>query len=63
MTRLNKPVDHLIELPGVYDGWSIAVFQDGTVLNRWSNDDGTGPEPGYERRYAATQKAIEGRAS
>ena len=62
MSRLSKPVDHLIELPGVYDGWSIAVFMDGTMLNRWANDEGTGPAPGYERRYEATKKAMEARA-
>jgi hypothetical protein len=48
-----------IELLGVYDGWSIAVMRDGGWLNRWSNDEGTGPEPGYERRWRAAQTYIE----
>ena len=36
-------IDHLIELRGVYDGWSIAVYADGTIKNRWANDAGDGP--------------------
>lgn len=51
-------IDHLIELRGVYDGWSIAVMTDGTIKNRWANDAGDGPEPGYERRWFATEDAI-----
>lgn len=52
-------VDHIIELPEVYDGWSIAVLKDGTWWNRWSNDDDTGPREGYERRYRLTQVYID----
>lgn len=52
-------IDHVIELRGVYDGWSIAVLKDGRMLNRWANDAGDGPEPGYERRYELTKKAME----
>ena len=51
-------IAHLVELRGVYDGWSIAVLTDGTQVNRWENDEGTGAKPGYERRYDAAQKAI-----
>lgn len=51
-------IDHLIELRGVYDGWSIAVYTDGTIKNRWTNDAGDGPEPGYERRWRAAEDAI-----
>lgn len=41
----------LIQLQGVYDGWSVAVLPNGTVLNRW--------DPiAYPRRYAATEKFI-----
>jgi hypothetical protein len=41
----------LIELRGVYDGWSVAILPNGTVLNRW--------DPiAYPRRYAATEKFI-----
>lgn len=50
-------IDHLIELRGVYDGWSIAVYQDGTLRNRWAEQDGS-PMAGYERRWRATEDAI-----
>lgn len=53
-------IDHLHEIRGVYDGWSVAVLNDGTMVNRWANDAGDGPEPGYERRYAATQEYMDG---
>lgn len=52
-------IDHTIELRGVYDGWSIAVLTDGTLVNRWANDADDGAEPGYERRFAATQVHID----
>lgn len=45
-------VSHIIEVLGVYDGWSILVTKDGQYLNRWrSDDDPTVAEPGYERRF------------
>lgn len=50
----------LIELRGVYDGWSVAVMKDGSRLNRWANADGTGPAPGYWRRYEATEAFLRG---
>lgn len=40
----------LIELRGVYDGWSIAKMKDGRLINRWDEND---------YRFAATEKAIE----
>lgn len=49
-------IAHLIELRGVYDGWSVAVMKDGTLVNRWG--DGDGPYAGYERRFNATAEAI-----
>lgn len=52
-------IDHLIELDGVYDGWSIAVLKDGTRINRWANAMGDGPREGYERRYSLTQRALD----
>lgn len=55
----SKDIDHLIELPDVYDGWSIAVLKDGTRVNRWANADDTGPREGYERRYTLTQQALD----
>ena len=48
-------IAYLIEIRGVYDGWSIAVMKDGTMRNRWANDDGT-PVEGYERHWAATEE-------
>lgn len=50
-------INYLIELRGVYDGWSIAVYADGTLRNRWANEDGTAMG-GYERLWEATEKAI-----
>lgn len=43
----------VIELQGVYDGWSIAVMKDGTLRNRWSDLEG------YERRADQTQAVID----
>ena len=42
----------LIELLGVYDGWSIGVLPDGTMVNRWDKE--TDP-----RRWEATQATID----
>lgn len=52
-------IDHLVQLQVVYDGWSIAVLKDGRRINRWANDEGTGPEEGYERRYRMTQEVLD----
>ena len=57
MPEQNAEIDYLIELRGVYDGWSIAVHTDGTLRNRWASADGTAIE-GYERRWEATENAI-----
>lgn len=35
----------LVEVWGIYDGWSIALMKDGRALNRW--------EPGTRRHLAA----------
>jgi hypothetical protein len=43
-------VSHLVEIRGVYDGWSVKVLKDGTAVNRWPADD---------YRHAATQKWID----
>jgi hypothetical protein len=48
--EIKGQVSHLIELRGVYDGWSIAVLDDGTFWNRWEPEDG--------RRYTLTEQAI-----
>ena len=34
-----KEVKLFIELREVYDGWSIAVLEDGTAHNRWPEGD------------------------
>jgi len=56
---MSDEVAYLIELRGVYDGWSVARMTDGSLRNRWANEDGT-PREGYERRFEAAQKYIEG---
>lgn len=33
-------VGMLIEIRGVYDGWSVAVLKDGRIYNRWANSKG-----------------------
>ncbi len=47
-------VDHLIELRGVYDGWSAAVMSDGTFVNRWAG------LPGFEGRAAVVDAFLAG---
>lgn len=47
-------VDHLVEIRGLGDAWSIAVMKDGTVINRWAG------QPGYERRAEQTEAYIAG---
>lgn len=43
-------VDYLIEVRGIYDGWSVARMKDGTLINRWAPED---------RRHASTQEWID----
>ena len=43
-------IRHVIEIRGLYDGWSIAVLNDGRVMNRWPEGD---------RRHKPTQDYIE----
>lgn len=54
---MSAEVAYLVEIPDVYDGWSVEVRTDGTMRNRWAESDGTA-RPGYERRFAATQEYI-----
>lgn len=50
-------IAYLIEIPEIYDGFSITVYEDGTMENRWG--DGTGnPLAGYEYRWKATEDYI-----
>lgn len=39
----------LIEIRGIYDGWSVAKMKDGRLVNRWPEDD---------RRHKPTQNWI-----
>ena len=39
----------LIEIRGIYDGWSVAQMQDGALINRWDEED---------RRHGPTQEWI-----
>ena len=48
-----EDVEHTIELPHIYDGWSIAVLKDGTMVNRWEGQEG------YEHRARLTQDHID----
>lgn len=43
-------VDCVIEIRGVYDGWSVAKMKDGSYINRWPEGD---------RRYQPTQDFID----
>jgi hypothetical protein len=40
----------LIQIRGIYDGWSVKKLADGTLINRWEPDD---------RRHKPTQDWIE----
>lgn len=42
--------EYVIEIQGMYDGWSIGVTYDGEYVNRWPKDD---------YRYEPIQKIIE----
>lgn len=46
MSINHEDVQYLIEVRGIYDGWSVALMNDGTYVNRWEQDD---------RRYQPTQ--------
>lgn len=47
-----EQIAYVIELQGVYDGWSIAVMKDGSRVNRWDKKD-------YPKRWAATQAVLD----
>lgn len=62
MDAKTSNIDHLIEVSGVYDGWSIAVirYPEYVYVNRWATyDDPSAPDPGYERRFRAAEEYIE----
>lgn len=52
----------LIELRGVYDGYSIVVLGDGTRFNRWGDGEGN-PLPGHEYRWEVTEAFLNGEES
>lgn len=40
MTNIDRnEVDVLIQITGLYDGWSVAKMKDGTYVNRWPEGD------------------------
>ena len=49
-----KDIAYLIELRGVYDGWSVAVMTDGTRVNRWAG------VKGYEHRAEIVDAYLRG---
>lgn len=44
-------VELLVEIPGVYDGWSWAILKDGTAVNRWDRNM-------YAHRWWAAERAV-----
>ena len=49
---MSDDIAMLIELPDVYDGWSVKMLMDGALVNRWDKDQ-------YPWRYAEAQKWID----
>lgn len=45
----HSEVEYLVEIRGLYDGWTFAVMKDGTAVNRWPADD---------RRHAVTEESM-----
>lgn len=53
-------ISHTVEIPEFYDGASVIVLKDGTVLNAFEDPDNPGHAlPPYERRYQAVQDWLE----
>lgn len=50
----SEDVEVLIEIRGIYDGWSVAKMKDGNYINRWEPED---------RRWTATQNWIDRQAA
>lgn len=55
----SKDIAYCVEVPDIYDGVSIYVLKDGTVVNRWDDGHGYAIE-GHERRWRLTEEAIRG---
>ena len=51
MNDFEEAVSRYVTLRDVYDGWSVRVLEDGSMINRW--DPKKDP-----RRWAATQNYI-----
>lgn len=49
-TPEEKDVEYLIEIRGIYDGWSVKKMKDGSYINRWHEND---------RRHKPTQDFID----
>lgn len=54
MTAIEN-IDHVIEIRGVYDGWSVAVLTDGTWVNRWAEGEWAGSRRDYETELYITE--------
>lgn len=50
MTNIEDAASVLIEIRGIYDGWSVAKMPNGELVNRWPVDD---------HRHKATQEWID----
>lgn len=60
MSNDEDDIAYLVEIPGVYDGWSVAVHKDGSMANRWASSYEAYPASEVvRRRYEAAQKWIE----
>lgn len=52
-------IDILIEIPQIYDGYSVIVYKDGTFVNRWASYVEAEPDNAlFKRRFEETEKAI-----
>jgi len=60
MSEDEDDIAYLVEIPGVYDGWSVAVHKDGSMTNRWArlHEEYYASEV-ITDRYEATQRWIE----
>jgi hypothetical protein len=52
VSAVTEDIAYLIEIPHIYDGWSVKVLTNGTKINRWD------PEQ-YPWRHQKTQEYLE----
>lgn len=53
-----REIDFTYEIRPLYDGWSIAVLRDGTIINRWANPVLAKDDPTIRHRRTATEQYI-----